>query len=380
MNELIHITREKFGEDAERLLDAHAIIPINNEHNRKAASAGWPSGHDPQIAVPFHSLAILTGPKSGLTVWDIDSHEIVTPVDPNVRTAHGCHVYTRHVGEPRKIRYAPDVDLLGSDGYAIFHADDREFLHPVLTESKIMTDWLKEKFDPPSLQGMKEGNKKGYQEGKYEGNNEGYYNQMLELGYELDREAIERGYLALMRTRPEGTRNNSLFNYSRELIRCGISTDAIAQVAFDLGLPEGEIDGTISSAGADVGMGASMSVYDRVRIWRDTAWPGLPAYATPVLEYVASRAIVTNDLSPFIVQEEIVTALREQGVERSQQAVSKTLVSLDRTYGVIEVVSLGFMPDRRRKPNAYRLCIEGVGLSQLTGSSAADSLKSADAA
>lgn len=367
MNDLVRITQEKFGDDAPRLLDAHAIIPINNKQNRKAASKDWTQGHDPFTKVQFHSLALMTGPRSGITVWDFDSHDIEAPVSPNVLTAHGCHIYTKHAGEPRKIRYAPDVDLLGQNSYAVFHSEDRQFVHPALADSQVISNWMNENFDTPLLQGIKEGYNKGSDEGSNEGIDEGYYNQMLGLGFPLDREAIERGYVALMRTRAVGTRNNSLYLYSRELIRCGISTKTIAEAAFDAGLDEYEINATISSAGADIGMGTSMSVYDRVQIWRDTAWPGLPAYATPVLEFIAKRAIVLNDLSPFIVQEEIVTALREAGVERSQQAVSKTVVSLDKVYGVLKVVQLGYMPDGRRKPNAYRLCIDGQPVSELVG-------------
>ena len=75
----------------------------------KAAITGWPDGFDSTVEIRFHSLGLLVGPKSGITVWDIDRHDLTPPVEPNVTTANGYHVYTAHDGEARRI------GLLGLD-------------------------------------------------------------------------------------------------------------------------------------------------------------------------------------------------------------------------------------------------------------------------
>ena len=76
MTPIEEITREKFGNDAKRLLDAHAIIPLVDPSKPKAGINGWNMGFDPTQSIKFHSLAVLTGPRSGITVWDIDSADI----------------------------------------------------------------------------------------------------------------------------------------------------------------------------------------------------------------------------------------------------------------------------------------------------------------
>jgi len=98
MTRLTEITRERFGVDADRLLDAHAVIPLINHKNKKAPIAGWQAGFDPSIDIGFHSLALLTGPRSGITVWDVDCDDRVPPTQPNVRTSKGIHIYTAHEG------------------------------------------------------------------------------------------------------------------------------------------------------------------------------------------------------------------------------------------------------------------------------------------
>lgn len=362
MTPLEEITREKFGDEASRLLEAHAIIPLVDPTHPKAGIKNWHMGFDPRQALKFHSLAVLTGPRSGITVWDIDSADIDPPVVPNVRTAKGSHIYTKHAGEARKIKVVDGLDVLGNNGYAIFYGPEKTFVHADLADLHLMTDWMNS-FSPISpLKGSYEGSNESYEEGIYEG----YYNQMLAEGYQLDVEAIERGYVALMRSRPEGVRNNSLFIYARELLRCGIETSSLREAALVSGLPSDEIDVTISQAEADVAMLLSPSVFTKVKTWQDTTWHIVPPFARPVVNHLAKRAIETNDMSPFIVQQDIVDALAASGIKRTQQSISKTLVALDNSYGVIKIIFLGYQDDGRRKPNAYRLCIEGQPVSELT--------------
>jgi hypothetical protein len=356
------ITREKFGDDAKRLLNAHAIIPLVDPSKPKSGIKDWNKGFDPTQLVKFHSLAVLTGPRSGITVWDIDSADITPPVTPNVRTAKGSHIYTRHAGEARKIKVVDGLDVLGNNGYAIFYGPGKSFIHADPADLHVMTDWMKNFSPISSLKGSNEGFKEGYEEGIYEG----YYNQMLAEGYQLDVEAIERGYVALMRSRPEGVRNNSLLIYARELLRCGIETSGLREAALVSGLPPNEVDVTISQAEADVAMLLSPSVFTKVKTWQDTTWHIVPRFAREVVDHLAKRAIETNDMSPFIVQQDIVDALAAKGIQRTQQSVSKTLVALDSTYGVIKIIFLGYQDDGRRKPNAYRLCIDGQPVSDLT--------------
>lgn len=362
MTRLEQITHEKFGDDADRLLEARAIIPLVDPAKPKSGIKNWNYGFDPRQPIDFHSLAVLTGPRSGMTVWDIDSADITPPVKPNVVTSKGCHVYTDHAGEARKIKVADGLDVLGNNGYAIFFAPDKSFLHAERADLQMMTDWMKDFSSISSLKGSIEGINVGYKEGNYEG----YYNQMLAEGYQLDLQAIERSYVALMRSRAEGVRNNSLFTYARELLRCGVSTDNLVEAALDAGLASMEIAATVSQAEADVAMLLSPSIFDKVTTWRDTTWHIVPPYARPVIDYLARRAVETNDMSPFIVQQDIVDALAVAGIERTQQSVSKTLVALDKTFGVIKVIFLGYQTDGRRNPNAYRLCIDGQPVSELT--------------
>jgi len=253
-----------------------------------------------------------------------------------------------------------EVDLLGSNGVAIFYGADREFVHPGLADRDAIISWL-DLSDVSLLQGSEKGN----YEGSYEGYKEGYYNWLQSRGYTLDREVIERGYVAVMRNSPEGSRNDTLFRLSRETIRCGIPLDGLKDAAADSGLDLDEIDATVSSAEADIELHVSTSVYDRVIVWRDTTESIVPEYARPVVHVLATRAIELNDHSPFFPQDRIVERLAESGISRTQQAVSKTLNALERQWGLIKIVDLGKQPDGRLNPRAYRLCIDGEPISEV---------------
>jgi hypothetical protein len=65
-----------------------------------------------------------------------------------------------------------------------------------------------------------------------------------------------------MRSRPEGTRNNSLFIYARELLRCGAKTSGLREAALVAGRLS---DATIGRAEADVAMLLSPSVLTKVK-------------------------------------------------------------------------------------------------------------------
>lgn len=136
---LCEVTEACFGSSSERLLGAGAVMPLTDPSKPKACviSGAQANGFYDHNTRDFHGLAIINGPRSGITVWDFDDlTELSCPVEPpNVRTARGCHVYTEWAGEGRGYRVHPGLDILGEGGIAVFYAPgEKTFLHSTFTD------------------------------------------------------------------------------------------------------------------------------------------------------------------------------------------------------------------------------------------------------
>lgn len=360
-NTLMETTKHHFGDYASILLDGHAVIPLNNPSNCKAAVADWQNGWDPSRPVEFHSLAIRTGAPSGITVWDIDDLDAWSPpAPPNVLTAKGLHVYTPYTGERGRIALARKLDLLSDGRYAIFYGQDKTFRSPALTPSQVMTEWFS------SLSSPCRETEKGYVGGLNDRVREQGYCEFLESnGYELDETAIRNQYVKTLPSVPEGARNATLYRYAREMVRCGLDLSDLETAAIASGLDRSEVVKTIESAEVSVILAPGKSVYDRVTFWLDNAIPLVPVIAHDVMREVARRAIETNDLAPFFPQQDIANRLASRGVVKERSTISKILTLLDSEWGVVKVVRLGRQPDGKRNPNAYRLCLGGHPISEV---------------
>ncbi len=361
MTRLQEITRELFGDDADRLLDAHAVVPLNHPVNMKAPVKGWRGGFDPAREVQFHSLALVTGVRSGITVWDFDDLDRWTPpATANVKTTKGMHIYTAREGIPKSASKIDKFDLLDEGRCAIFFGPGKTFIKPDLTPVDVMNHW----FDSAasSCRDQEQGYETGLQSRVKE---QGYCEFLSEKGYTLDKKAVRDQYVKTMSTVPEGSRNLSLYRYTREMVRCGLDLEDLAKAAIDSGLDPEEIDATMQSAEAAVLLDPGKSVYDRVTFWLDNTLHVVPPIAHDVMREVATRAIEVNDLAPFFPQQDIADRMAEHGHHRDRSTISKILTLLDRAWGVIKVIPLGYQPDGRKNPNAYRLCIDGQPISEI---------------
>lgn len=156
---LADITRECFGDRADELLRNGVILPLKDSRPDRAKQctiAGWnKTGFRGDDCTDFHSLAVICGRRSGITVWDFDDLDVTPcPVDPpNIITEHGCHVWAEYSGERRSIGLLPQLDVLGDGGYAIFYAPGkRTFIHRDLTPSRVMADLTGATIDGPDRQ------------------------------------------------------------------------------------------------------------------------------------------------------------------------------------------------------------------------------------
>jgi len=346
---LIEVTQQCFGDAADRLLEARAILPLNDQKNPKACRIPrWQEGVDPYIHWRFHSLAVLTGQRSDLTVWDFDGAK--PPIaTPNVVTTKGAHVYTKWDKEGRRIGAAPGLDVLGEGGYAIFYGPDKTFVHPRLSPREPLQALL-----PSSLEWNKEIVLKDSTKGWHKGMvlKDGTYNdEVVRAGYCLDTEAISRGYVYKMLNTAEGKRNHMLFRYAIECSRCGIPTADLEKAAVESGLDPMEVAATIDSAEAAYEMDTRTSVLDRVIVWLDTYTGVVPDKGMLVMKQVGRHAVEQNDLSPFVVQSDIIVGVK------TQQGVSKVLELLQSKYGALKTVPLGRQENGWVRPNCYRLCM-----------------------
>lgn len=365
MTRLEEITKRLFGDDADRLLQAHAIIPLIDQSKPKAGMVGWRDGFDPAREVQFHSLGLLVGERSGITVWDADTHDLTPPVDPNVKTAKGWHIYTPHQNESRAIKPVAGLDVLGNRGFAIFYGRNKEFLHPRLADSKVMTDWfntLDQKSPPIPSRDIEQSHRA---ESKSRVIEQSYCEFLETQGYVLDHESVRNQYVKTMGSVEEGSRNVTLYRYTREMARCGLDLSDLHKAAIDSGLDPSEIDSAMLNAEMSVILDPHKSVYDRVNFWMDNAIPLVPSVAHGVMDELARRAIETNNLAPFFPQQDLADRLAVRGLKRDRSWVSKVLTNLDAKWQVIRVVPLGHQPDGKRNPNAYRLTLAGQPISEI---------------
>ncbi|WP_157944064.1 bifunctional DNA primase/polymerase [Blastococcus atacamensis] len=216
---------------------------------------GWQRGVDPDRDLgAFNGLAILNGEASGVTTIDLDTTDLMPPVNFNVRTAKGGHIYIPWNQHRRWVGFAPKVDLLGA-GYAVFFGPGKSFLSPDLADPSIMDPWL-QSLNPSYL--MRVESESPSSECRKSVSTEGvdrecmYKDKLQALGYPLRTDTISKTYASQVRNASEGERNDRLYRSALEVIRCGADLEMLADAALDAGLPAYEVWRTIRSAEADL--------------------------------------------------------------------------------------------------------------------------------
>lgn len=150
-SEVSKTTIDLFGREVgQRLLDNRVILPVKADKSPAQGFFRYNDGAD--LDKPFGSyegLAIINGPLSGIVAVDLDSTDLNPPVELNVRSRKGGHIFLPWQGQKRQTRIAPSVDMLGAGGYSIFTGPGKEFISPKLADPRFVTDWLASLPPPP---------------------------------------------------------------------------------------------------------------------------------------------------------------------------------------------------------------------------------------
>lgn len=355
-------TRDLFGTDlGQRLLDNQAIIPLSD---KRPARGIVEHNNGVDLSKPFgeyNGLGFLNGPRSGILVVDLDTHDLIPPAPFNVETTKGGHVYTRWDGQPRKTAVAPKVDLLGFGGYTEFAGPGKKFVSPNLAEESVVFGWLGS-MSLPSLKGVLGGSTgRGFEESVWGDSKRreyetAYPDKVRQYGYELRTETIGKRYATAMRRASEGERNTRLFRYGLEVIRCGADIEELAQAALDAGLPWDEVERTLVSADSTLAMDPrpEEEVLSRVQRWMDH-YGQLPGIMAGVATVLAFEAVACNTSRPLLSQTKAAVDL---GIHRTY--VGKALGYMETKHGAVKkYVNHGTWGDGMKHCNNYALTIDG---------------------
>lgn len=338
------------------LLASRAVLPVVD---KVCHIPGWPRGVDPDGDFgEFNGLAILNGEKSGLTTIDIDSMDVVPPLDFNVRTSKGGHIYIPWKQHKRWIGLAPKVDLLGA-GYAAFFGPGKSFISPALADPAVMDSWL-QSLNPSYLMRVEAGSldseslKSVLTEGV---DRECMYKDKLEaLGYPLRRDTISKTYASQVRNAREGERNDRLYRSALEVIRCGANIELLADAALEAGLVPYEVWRTIQSAQADIDFDyrEETEIYVRVQRWLE-AHAHFKGKMLDLALCLAFEAVTCNTTRPQLSQSR---ACLEAGTD--QPYAGRVLKLMETKYRAVKVhVPLGRQENGLSHCNNYELTIDG---------------------
>ncbi len=175
-------------------------------------------------------------------------------------------------------------------------------------------------------------------------------------GFELRTETISKRYATAMRNAPVGKRNDRLYRYGLEVLRCGADLEAFVQGALDAGLPWDEVERTLVSAQAtlDMDLSPDKEMLFRVQHWMDYHG-GLPDLMSSVATLLAFEAIACNTSRPLLSH---MKAADELGIHRTY--VGKTLGYMETKYGAVRKhANSGSWGGGMKHANNYALTIEG---------------------
>lgn len=302
-------TIDLFGSDlGADLLNNKAIVPVRADKQPAAGIRDYNNGVDlNQPFGPYEGLAIINGRLSGIVAVDLDRHDLIPPVDFNVKTNKGGHIYIPWQGERRKSNFAPGVDVLGAGGYSIFTGPGKDFVSPVLADPAAVTDWLSSLSTSPLKRVGTEDKDRGSSQSVVTDseNRECVYKAKLDaLGYPLRIDTITKTYVSQMRNTQEGARNTMCHRYALEMYRCGGDLDAFEEAAIQSGLDPREVRATISQARADIDFDyrPETEIYERTQGWLYAHAEVFKGVMLDIANELAFEAIVTNSSRPLVSQ------------------------------------------------------------------------------
>lgn len=346
------------------LLRRGAVHPIYGADRKKP---GFPRHNEPWLdheVNDFLALGLNAGDQSGLTVWDIDSHDLKPPLQPNVLTRRGCHLWTPYRRERHQQAGVPHLDVR-SNGNVVFWTDtgDKEVLTTTLADPAVVhTFWEQLAGKPIGINGEEcigtstpnsLGEGKGTSTYAFEGlllPRAPYVDEVASRGWSLDLNFIANGAQGHVERSREGNRNQVLYRQCLGLIQCGIDPGFLLQAATSVGLPLDEAETVLRKANANFDPARLPSVLDRVDSWTEAVTPIAGPRLQPMIIEIGRRAVEQNTVAPMIVQ---------QGFPDSvvQSTISRQLNKLDH-LGVVHMKSMGYRPDGRRRSNCYHLCLK----------------------
>jgi hypothetical protein len=356
-------TIELFGPElGGRLLDRNAIVPVRANKQPAVGIRDYNNGVDLSRPFgPYDGLAIINGAPSGILTVDLDRQDLYPPVDFNVETTKGGHIYLPWSGERRKTNFAPGVDVLGAGGYSIFTGPGRSFVSPAFADATTIDNWLTTLTPHPLKSLSIEDVRRGYEQ-RVKGESVSrecitpYPDKVRNHGYELRLDTINKTYVTQMRTAPVGTRNERLFIGACELYKCGGDIGALMDAAHEAGLPWPEIENTVGSAEASLEFkyDPKYEMLERVQVWLN-AHQDLPPVMCAVAMHLAFEAVAVNSTRPLLSQSQVALE-----IGKTQGYVSQTLRLMETEHrAVIRHANPGSWGTGLSHCNNYELTIDG---------------------
>jgi hypothetical protein len=174
-----------------------------------------------------------------------------------------------------------------------------------------------------------------------------YPKEVQDCGFSLDLTSIVRGYYVGMRRATEGSRNNRLFRFSIELVRCGVDPALLEDAGVATGLGREEVRRTISSAIANYSDQYGESVLAFVLRWREHQVAKFALRYKTLIDRICAAAVAQNTTSPMINQSSLNLSADRTTAGRWLQTMC--------TRNALKKKAMGRRPNGLSRSNCYEL-------------------------
>jgi len=267
MTALIEATRESFGDMADSLLMAGAIMPVT-DRKTPLLPGSWKDYTSPtEDYSAAYGFAVKTGSVSKITLVDYDSlppgGAAVGSV--NTQTKRGFHQwFPFNEGDTNKQNLLPKVDVRAEGGYAVFHSPHHKVLSHNLQPRELYNSLLS-----TSISSSKS-SKDGTVPNVCHTSSSNYLEVVKEAGLSVKTDWVFKRLLWSVQHAAEGSRNQRFYFAMCQAYGLGMDKEqieALVNAAMDIGLDGREVHSTAASAAA----GKPLDILGWSREWAENA-------------------------------------------------------------------------------------------------------------
>lgn len=343
MSPVLEATKRAFGDRAQDLLNAGAIMPVTQD--KTPAVKVWkdvPTDLSAFNGRACWGYAVKTGRMSGLTGVDFDG--LVIPEVYNTLTRRGFHAWVPYEtgdGCRRNIN-GMKVDQRGDGGYLVFASPTHSVVRQGLLDRADFMEWLKP-LKRERLEVHIEPNEHEHP----------YLTALRAYGYEVRIDWVANRLASTLANTDEGARNHTLYVSAAQVINLGGTDEHVKRIvnaAYDSDLEGREIERTMKSARNAKEV---IPVLEIALAWGVKAEAALKARRvrnTTLIDHIIRLSAEQHSLRPLV---SIKALSQETGMKRDTISNQLNMLIKDGLLG--KKVNPGRQPNGNLHPNNFIL-------------------------